>query len=405
MTDTTDHKEMPEPGTGYQEQTFLIGDAVYLRPVETGDAASTVAWRPTVFPISVMRTEEWIKETLAKQDPYREITLVIVRKADDVVVGSLHAAYPDICSELTAYVDPLFGDRGQRWKAEALLLALQWTVDERRTASGLVQLAANEEVVIAALEAGGMRQVARFREWYLRKGVRVDKISLEYLNQNWVNTLGDPNETDVPRSGTGKSRPVPAKVSLDGDPPRNAILVGPRVYLRPSTRKDEEDVALHARRETETFFDIGRYLPDTEGLVAWNENSQKEAFPNWIRFVVCLRETDESIGWVGIFGTDYVSRSTETVSFFHRPEYRGGGYGSEAKHLLLEYVFNKLGLHVVQSWVYFPNTRSAAALRKQGYRESGRINWCFPYEGTFSNFVTFDFLASEWRAMPRAEWE
>ena len=404
-TTTTERPPALRPGTGFQEQTFLIGENVYLRPVEDMDAAATVAWRQTIFPISVLRTKEWVKETLAKQNPFREITLVIVRKTDDVVVGSISASYANVCSEVNAHVDPLLGERAHRWKAEAILLVMQWTVDERGCASGLVELPANEEIVINALEAGGMRQTARFREWYLWKGGRVDKVALEYSNRRWMSMLGDPNGVDIPRSGTGEARPVPGKVALDGDPPRNAVLIGKRVYLRPTIRKDEEEVALHARRETETFFDIGRYLPDIEGLATWNDANQKEKFPTWIRFAVCLRENDELIGWVGMVGVDYVNRVAETASFFHRPEYRGDGYGSEAKQLLLEYAFEKLNLHVVQSWVYFPNTRSAAALRKQGYHEAGRINWVYPFEGTFGNFVAFDLLAEEWRAMPRAEWE
>lgn len=405
MSETVTETPARTPGTGFQEQTFLIGEEIYLRPVEIEDAKSTVSWRPTVFPISIMRSEEWIKETLAKQDPYREVTLAIVRKADDVVVGSIHASYAGVASDVEAHCDPLFGDRGQRWKAEAILLVMRWTVDEKRCAVGLVEVPANETLVAEVLEAGGMRQTARFREWYLRKGERVDKVAWEYLNQGWVKMLGDPNDMPIPRSGTGKPRPVPTKVAVAGDPPAQAMMIGARVYLRPSTRKDEEDGVLHARRETETFFDIGRYMPDIEGLAAWNEQNQKKTFPDNIRFAVCLREHDELIGWVGLFGVDYVNRVAETGSFFHRPEYRGGGYGSEAKQLLLEYAFEKLNLHVVQSWVYFPNTRSAAALRKQGYREAGRINWRYPFEGTFDNFVTFDLLAEEWRAMPRAEWE
>ena len=49
--------------------------------------------------------------------------------------------------------------------------------------------------------------------------------------------------------------------------------------------------------------------------------------------------------------------------------------------------------------------RSAAALRKQGYRECGQLNWFYPYEGGFGNFLVFDLLAEEWRAMPRTEWD
>jgi RimJ/RimL family protein N-acetyltransferase len=60
---------------------------------------------------------------------------------------------------------------------------------------------------------------------------------------------------------------------------------------------------------------------------------------------------------------------------------------------------------MVESWVYFPNTRSAAALRKQGYTEAGRVTWLYPFEGNFGNMVVFDLLAEEWRAMPRKAWD
>ncbi len=50
----------------------------------------------------------------------------------------------------------------------------------------------------------------------------------------------------------------------------------------------------------------------------------------------------------------------------------------------------------------FPNTRSAAALRKQGYRERGREHWLIPVDGGYQNLIVFDLLAGEWRAMPRA---
>jgi RimJ/RimL family protein N-acetyltransferase len=52
--------------------------------------------------------------------------------------------------------------------------------------------------------------------------------------------------------------------------------------------------------------------------------------------------------------------------------------------------------------VLFSNTRSAAALRKQGYRDAGRITWTHPVDGIFGNVAFFDLLASEWRELPRA---
>ncbi|MGC4189742.1 MAG: GNAT family protein [Thermomicrobiales bacterium] len=401
-TGTENHRA---PGTGYTEQTFLIGETVYLRPIEAVDANVATAWRDTIFPVSITRTEDYIKETIDKQDPFKEITLAIVRKADDVVVGSIHANFAWISADFSGHVDPLHGEQGQAWKAEGIALVADWVVNEQHAIGGLCQLPASETVVIEHLTKAGFRETARFREWFLRDGKRVDKVALEYLNAGWVKTLGDPADVELPRSGTGEARPVPEKVTLETDPPSNAVLVGKRVYLRPPTREDIEDVVKYSRLETETFFDIGRHMPDIEGFADWNETSQKEEFPRWVRFAVCLRENDEVIGEVGLFDVDLIDRTAESASFFHRPEYRGGGYGSEAKQLLMEYAFDRLGLHVIQSWVYFPNTRSAAALRKQGYTEAGRIHWRFINDGTWDNFVVFDFLAREWRAMPRKDWE
>ncbi|HEU0166019.1 MAG TPA: GNAT family protein [Thermomicrobiales bacterium] len=405
MTGTIEKtNETPVPGTGYLEQTFLVGEQVYLRPIEEPDAAWTVSLRDTIFPISVKYTEEWIKETVTKQEPYKEVTLAIVRKSDDRIVGSLQAHYADVAAWISARVDPLFGDRAPVWKAEAIVLAAKWLVDEMHAATAHIELPVDEDVLVRTLTEAGFRETARWREWYFRKGNRVDRVALCYLNQGWVKTLGDPNDVELPRTGTGEARPVPVKVEIAGDHPDNAMMIGKRVYLRPPTRADVEEVVRYARRETETFFDIGRHLPDVEGFAKWTEESQKEKFPRWVRFAVCLRDNDEIIGEVGLFSVDLVNRTAESASFFYRPEYRGGGYGSEAKQLMLEYGFNKLGLHVIQSWVYFQNTRSAAALRKQGYREAGRVNWHYMNAGTFDSFVVFDLLASEWRAMPRKDW-
>ena len=47
--------------------------------------------------------------------------------------------------------------------------------------------------------------------------------------------------------------------------------------------------------------------------------------------------------------------------------------------------------------------QSAAALRKQGYREAGRESWLIQADGGYQNMITFDLLADEWRAMPRRE--
>jgi RimJ/RimL family protein N-acetyltransferase len=99
---------------------------------------------------------------------------------------------------------------------------------------------------------------------------------------------------------------------------------------------------------------------------------------------------------VALVHPDWINRTAETASWMLK-EYRGQGYGSEAKHLLLEYAFDRLGLRMLESWVRFENTRSAAALRKQGYREAGAFAWTSYRDARFTSFIVFDLLASEWR--------
>lgn len=400
-TITEEKTESPAPGTGHEGQTFLVGDEIYVRGIDVADAKVAISWRHSLYPYSVDLNEEWIKDDLAKDD---DLWLVIVRKDDDRIVGSIKMEEGGHLHWITARADPLFGASGLRWKGEAIALVAKWIVDERGQTTAYTEIPANETPVIEAIEAAGLRNTNRFREMLERDGQRVDRLGYEYLNAAWMTTFGDPNELPIERTGSGEARPVPQPVTLDVDPPRNAMMVGQRVYLRPEEPDDGVKAALAARQEIETFFDIGRHLNSPVMFAKWLSDHEKAELPSWITFSVCLRETDEHIGWVALLDVDYQNRFAETGSFFGSIEHRGSGYGSEAKQLLLEYAFERLGLHMVQSWVYFPNTRSAAALRKQGYSESGRVNWVYSHNGTLGNFVTFDLLAEEWRAMPRREW-
>ena len=83
------------------------------------------------------------------------------------------------------------------------------------------------------------------------------------------------------------------------------------------------------------------------------------------------------------------------------PQHRGQGYGTEAKLLLLEYAFDRLGLNMIWAWVKERNPRSQAALRKQGYRDAGRFTWSGYGPDGFENALMFDLLATEWRAARR----
>lgn len=382
-------------------QTYLVGQHVYVRSLVPADAEYASAWRGTGFPVAPERVRSWIADDLVGSGGPG--ILLIVEKASDRPVGSLKLDFNSFPHhELTAYVDPLEGERGLAWKGEALALAMTWLVDELQQPKAGIDIPAHETPVLEALEAIGVRTSARFRERLaLPGGERGDALVLEYLNRSWVERLGDPYDEEFPRTGTGEPRPVTAPVLPEGDPPANAIRVGPRVYLRPPQESDGQAFAHWSTREIDASWDNGRYPAAREGVARWFRKNQEAIPQETIDLAVCLRETDEFLGLVGVMDIDYRHGYAESASMILNPAYREAGYGSEAKHLLFDYAFNTLGLHSLQSWVMFQNPRSAAALRKQGYREAGRDHWIEFRDGRFVSFIVFDLLAAEWRAMPR----
>jgi RimJ/RimL family protein N-acetyltransferase len=183
---------------------------------------------------------------------------------------------------------------------------------------------------------------------------------------------------------------------------RNPIMVGERIYLRAEEPEDAELMARYSAQETETFFD--RRFPSSQ--IAHERNIREAAentLPEHIHFAVCLKEDDRYIGTVELMDIDYINRTAETGSWLGDPEYRGKGYGPEAKYLLLEYAFDTLQLHVIVSWVWEPNTRSAAAVQRQGYRPAGRFIADDNQRGVWKDALIFDILRDEWLAA-REEW-
>jgi RimJ/RimL family protein N-acetyltransferase len=181
MTKTIEAVPVPQqeeptssPGTGHLGQTFLVGEEVYLRTFELGDEKNAASWRNSIFPKSTELVKKWIEEELPKAGKNKQSFYAIVRKADDIIVGSIQNRNEDTIVEIIAHVDPLYGEQGQRWKAEAITLCAGWGVDERHLPSVGLELPTSETIVIDILKAFGMRETARWREMFLVDGERVD---------------------------------------------------------------------------------------------------------------------------------------------------------------------------------------------------------------------------------------
>jgi len=177
---------------------------------------------------------------------------------------------------------------------------------------------------------------------------------------------------------------------------RNPILVGERVYIRPLEESDAKSLAEIYAAETETFMERGRMPAGEISWKRWITELHRQQPPKDIDFAVCLIENDQFIGFNGVVDIDWINRTGETESDFGPAEIRSQGYGTDAKHLLLEYCFDVIQLHVVQSIVWEPNTRSAAAVTKQGYRLAGRFPHADVKNGVFRDALVFDLMREDW---------
>lgn len=186
---------------------------------------------------------------------------------------------------------------------------------------------------------------------------------------------------------------------------RNPVMVGARVYLRAMEPADAEALARFDAEETETFMYRGRAPISPLSYEHWATEGYKRQPPGQIEFAVCLREGEgedaRPIGVMGVGDLDWVNRTGETGSYLGRA-YRDAGYGTEGKHLLLEYCFDRLQLHVLCSTVFETNTRSAAALAKQGYRPAGRLRRHDVKGGVYRDMLMFDLKREEWLAAREA---
>jgi RimJ/RimL family protein N-acetyltransferase len=177
------------------------------------------------------------------------------------------------------------------------------------------------------------------------------------------------------------------------------MLASERLYLRPIEVEDGDLLAEIDAQEDETITHMGgraAHSPIAAKLAI--EKSYSSLPPSTIEFAVCLREDDLCIGFVGLVDIDWVNGSAETFSSLRPGEFRGKGYGTEAKHLLLEYAFDHLGLHVLTSWVWQLNERSAGALAKQGYKPAGRLKYDGIEQGVYYDDMVFDVLREDWIA-------
>jgi [ribosomal protein S5]-alanine N-acetyltransferase len=158
-------------------------------------------------------------------------------------------------------------------------------------------------------------------------------------------------------------------------------LEGERVRLRPLEQGDAGDLLrlnvenreFFARREAQRpgeYFTIGAQRARIE------EAQKLLAERSGVLFGVFLREADELIGILGLFGVIRGGFQEARIGYMLAERHSGRGYATEAVTLSLPYAFQTLELHRLETGVQLDNPASMRVLAKAGFRDEGlSLSW------------------------------
>ncbi len=184
------------------------------------------------------------------------------------------------------------------------------------------------------------------------------------------------------------------------------MIRGEHVFLRATERDDLE-------RYTAWFNDarVTRYLlMDTPFSLtqeeAWFERMTAAQGRENFHFAICLRETGEPIGTIGLHGVD-LKQGTATMGIaIGEPDLWSRGHGSDALRALLDYGFGTLRLERIALDVYAFNERARRSYEKCGFVLEGTARKALFRNGKRHDIQQMAILREEWAAQDRPRsWE
>lgn len=134
---------------------------------------------------------------------------------------------------------------------------------------------------------------------------------------------------------------------------------------------------------------------NTESLAQVAEREKAEASRgNSAKFIVETKD-QRAIGQIDYYDLNWQSRSAWVSILIAEKEYWGGGYGTDAMHVLLRFLFRELGLHRVALNVHETNVRAQRSYEKNGFvREGVMRDWTF-FDGAWRDAILMSVLTED----------
>ncbi|MBW2559304.1 MAG: GNAT family N-acetyltransferase [Deltaproteobacteria bacterium] len=174
------------------------------------------------------------------------------------------------------------------------------------------------------------------------------------------------------------------------------FLDGKHVALKSlSPNMDLSDYLLWvADQETTRYMEVGKRDQTAEALRkyirSFDENDGR------MLLGVFLKDSGKHVGNITFQNIDCRNRSGEIGIMIGEKEARGHGYGSEAIHLVVEYVFERLNLHRLTAGAVVGNEGSLRAFEKCGFIREGTFREAFYLKGEYLDVIRMGCLRRDY---------
>jgi len=116
-------------------------------------------------------------------------------------------------------------------------------------------------------------------------------------------------------------------------------------------------------------------------------------------FMICLVESDESIGFTSIKNIDLVNSKAEISMLIGNKNYWGKGYAKLTRKLLLSYAFDELGLNKIYTYNLLENKKIIGLNKKFGFKIEGELREDIFFKGQFRTRVIMGILKKDWHSL------
>jgi RimJ/RimL family protein N-acetyltransferase len=178
-----------------------------------------------------------------------------------------------------------------------------------------------------------------------------------------------------------------------------------RLYLRPFTEDDLDDVYEYTSRE-----DVTRYLPwdvrtrqQTAEVLSLKKNrTDLKAVNDVYNLAVVLKDTGKLIGELLLFMRSVEHRQGE-VGYVFNPNYHGRGYATEAVKVIMHIGFETFNFHRIYARCDPRNTASWKLMERLGMRKEAHFIHNEIFKGEWGDELNYAILENEWRAKHGSE--